>query len=72
MFIKNQDLQILQQIELELWNKGDTENYLRIYYLIEKLLNQKKQNNNKNWARIKGKRELDKNYARSIKERKEI
>lgn len=72
MFIKNQDLQILQQIELELWNKGDTENYLRIYYLIEKLLNQKKQNNNKNWVRIKEKRELDKNYARSIKERKEI
>ncbi len=70
MFIKNSDLQILQELEIELWNKGDIKNYRVVYDLVEKLLLQKKDNNNKNWKRIKEKRKLDKNYARSDVERK--
>lgn len=68
MFIKNEDLEILKEIELKLWNNKDLDNYLKLFNLIEKLLQQKEKTNEKNWKRIKEKRKTNKNYARPKKE----
>lgn len=68
MFIKNEDLEVLKEIELKLWNNKDLDNYLKLFNLIEKLLQQKDKTNEKNWKRIKEKRKTDKNYGRSKKE----
>ena len=64
MYIKNNDLKLLQEIEIELWNKN-SDLYIHLYNLNEKLLKQKEQTNKNNYKRIKEKRKINKNYARS-------
>lgn len=67
MYLKIKDLELLKEIEIELWN-GNSKNYTKLYNLIENLLKQKETNNSKTWNRIKNKRQIDKNYARTKKE----
>lgn len=62
MFITNEDLMILMEINVELQNK-------KLDLMIRKLLKKKEKTNKQNWKRIKTKRQEDKNYARSKKER---
>lgn len=63
MYLKNEDLHLLNEIEVELWN-NNSKNYIKLYNLIENLIKQKENNNIKNWNRIKNKRKNNKNYAR--------
>ena len=67
MNLTNEELEILQEIEIELWNKG-SDKYFTLWRLIESKLNQKEERNKNNRKRIKEKRKVDKNYARSKKE----
>lgn len=67
MNLTNEELEILQEIEIELWNKG-SDKYFTLWRLIESKLNQKEERNKNNWKRIKEKRKVNKNYARSKKE----
>ena len=67
MNLTNEELEILQKIEIELWNKG-SDKYFALWRLIESKLNQKEERNKNNWKRIKEKRKVNKNYARSKKE----
>lgn len=62
MFITNEDLMTLMEINVELQNK-------KLDLMIRKLLKKKEKTNKQNWKRIKTKRQEDKNYARSKKER---
>ena len=63
MYLKNKDLELLQEIEIELWNKNSNL-YIHLYNLNERLLKQKDKMNIENYNRIKEKRKIDKNYAR--------
>lgn len=63
MYLKNNDLKLLQEIEIELWNKNSNL-YIHLYNLNERLLKQKDKMNKENYNRIKEKRKIDKNYAR--------
>ena len=63
MYIKNNDLKLLQEIEIELWNKN-SDLYIHLYNLNERLLKQKDKTNKNNYERIKNKRKINKNYAR--------
>ena len=93
MYISNKDLEILQEIELYLYNiNKDTitqldnnfiakvedikdryamELYLRLYSINEKLLQKRKKSNKANWNRIAIKRQKDKMYGRSKKEKEQ-
>jgi len=62
MFITNEDLMTLMEINVELQNK-------KLDLMIRKLLKKKEKTNKQNWKRIKTKRQEDKYYARSKKER---
>lgn len=69
MFISKSDLDLLREIEVYLWNNKNMDLYLKLFDLNEKLIIQREKTNKANWERIKTKRELDKNYARSTKEK---
>lgn len=93
MYISNKDLEILQEIELYLYNiNKDTitqldnnfiakaenikdmyamELYLKLYSINEKLLQKRKKSNKANWNRIAIKRQKDKMYGRSKKEKEQ-
>lgn len=93
MYISNKDLEILQEIELYLYNinkdtitqldnnfiaKADKlkdmyamELYLKLYSINEKLLQERKKSNKANWNRIAKKRQENKMYGRSKKEKKQ-
>lgn len=92
MYISNKDLEILQEIELYLYNinkdtitqldnifTAETKNvkdmyamelYLKLYSINEELLQKRKKSNKENWNRIAKKRQENKMYARSKKEKK--
>lgn len=70
MFLKKEDLQVLLDIEVFLWNNGNTDLYFKLYNLNERLIQQRDKTNKKSYERIKEKRKIDKNYARK-KESKE-
>ena len=91
MYIKNEDLETLKNIELYLFNINkdnmiiasadlkfiiDKDNikdiqalelYFKLYDIIENLQNKKLETNKNNYRRIKEKRKINKNYARSSK-----
>jgi len=93
VYISNKDLEILQEIELYLYNiNKDTitqlnnnfiakaenvkdmyamELYLRLYGINEKLLQERKKTNKANWNRIATKRQENKMYGRSKKEKEQ-
>lgn len=93
MYISNRDLEILQEIELYLYNinketitqldnnfiaKAENvkdmyamELYLRLYSINEKLLQERKKTNKANWNRIATKRQENKMYGRSKKEKEQ-
>lgn len=64
MYISNEDLKNLKELEVFLWNFGTTKEYLLLYNIIEKLEKKKETSNKNNWNRIKKKRLIDKTYAR--------
>jgi hypothetical protein len=66
MYISKKDLEFLQKIEWYLFTRN-SELYSEMYYLTEKLIRQRDKYNEENYKRIKAKREIDKNYARSKK-----
>lgn len=63
MTLSKKDLELLQEIEVELWNRK-SENYFRMWELVERMMQQRDKTNAANYARIKEKRKTDKNYAR--------
>lgn len=93
MYISNEDLEILQEIELYLYNiNKDTitqlnnnfivkaenikdmyamELYLKLYSINERLLQKREKSNKANWNRIAIKRQKDKMYGRSKKEKEQ-
>lgn len=93
MYISNKDLEILQEIELYLYNINkdtitqldnifiaETKNvkdmyamelYLELYSINEKLLQERKKSNKANWNRIAKKRQENKMYGRSKKEKEQ-
>ena len=93
MYISNKDLEILQEIELYLYNINkdtitqldnifiaETKNvkdmyamelYLKLYSINEKLLQKRKKSNKANWNRIAKKRQENKMYGRSKKEKEQ-
>ena len=93
MYISNKDLEILQEIELYLYNiNKDTitqldnnfiakaenvkdmyamELYLKLYSINEELLQKRKKSNKANWNRIAKKRQENKMYGRSKKEKEQ-
>lgn len=93
MYISNKDLEILQEIELYLYNiNKDTitqldnnfiakaenikdmyamELYLKLYSINEKFLQERKKSNKANWNRIAKKRQENKMYGRSKKEKEQ-
>ena len=93
MYISNEDLEILQEIELYLYNiNKDTitqlnnnfivkaenikdmyamELYLKLYSINERLLQKREKSNKANWNRIATKRQKDKMYGRSKKEKEQ-
>ena len=66
MYISKKDLEFLHKIEGYLFTR-DLKLYLEMYELTEKLIIQRDKDNEANYKRIKAKREIDKNYARSKK-----
>lgn len=68
MYITNKDLELLQKIEIELWNTKNNTLYFELWRLNEKLLTQKEENNKKVAARIREARKINKYYGRSKKE----
>ena len=66
MYISKNDLEFLHKIEGYLFT-NNSELYNEMYELTEKLIKQRDKDNEANWKRIKAKREIDKNYARSKK-----
>ena len=77
MYIKNDDLKLETFIfecginHNEINKKSDDEiekifasYFYKLYAINENLLNMKKENNKRNWKRIKKKRKTNKNYAR--------
>ena len=64
MYISNEDLQSLKDLEVFLWNFGTTREYLKLYDIIERLEQKKEISNKKNLNRIKAKRVINKMYAR--------
>lgn len=77
MFIKNDELDVLIQVEellhKKLYDEGNSsdeeKNLWNTYWnIIEKLLQQKDKRNIKNYDRIKAKRATNENYARSKQE----
>ena len=67
MNISNKDLELLQKIEVELWNT-DNKLYFELWRLNEKLITQKEEKNKKVAARIREARKTNKLYGRSKKE----
>ena len=67
MVISKKDLEFLQKLEGYLCERN-TELYCEVHTLNTKLITQRDKTNKANWERIKAKREIDKNYARSKKE----
>ena len=70
MHISNKDLELLHKIEGYLFTRN-SDLYSEMYDLTEKLIRQRDKDNEANWKRIKAKREIDKNYARSKKKESE-
>lgn len=70
MYISKKDLEFLQKIEGYLFTTN-LDLYHEMYELNEKLIKQRDKSNEANWKRIKAKREIDKNYARSKKKESE-
>ena len=68
MYISKKDLDFLRKIEGYLFTRN-SDLYSEMYDLTEKLIRQRDKDNEANWKRIKAKREIDKNYARSKKQR---
>ena len=68
MNISNKDLELLQKIEIELWNTKNNNLYFELWRLNEKLLTQKEERNKKVAARIREARKTNKYYGRSRKE----
>jgi hypothetical protein len=66
MYISKKDLEFLIKVECYLFTKN-LDLYNEMYILTERLMKQKEKNNKASWERIKEKREIDKNYARSKK-----
>ena len=93
MYISNKDLEILQEIELYLYNINkdtitqldknfiaETKDikdmyamalYLKLYSINEELLQKRKKSNKANWNRIAKKRQENKMYGRSKKEKEQ-
>jgi hypothetical protein len=67
MYISKKDLEFLHKIEGYLFTTRNLDLYFEMYDLTEKLIRQRDKDNEANWKRIKAKREIDKNYARSKK-----
>lgn len=67
MYLSNDDIKVLLEIEKELWNNNST-NYTKLWKLIESKLVLKDKKNKINSFRIKEKRKIDPTYARSKKE----
>lgn len=66
MFLKNEDLEKLIKIKNRLAKYKKYRNeYLFLNNFITNFLEQRQKTNAKNYARIKAKRQTDKNYARS-------
>lgn len=65
MFLKKDDFQLLLDIEMFLWNNGNNDLYIKLYNLNEKLIQQRDKANKKSYERIKEKRKINKNYART-------
>lgn len=68
MFLKNEDLEELIKIKNRLAKYKKYRNeYLFLNNFITNFLEQRQKTNAKNYARIKAKRQINKNYARSKK-----
>lgn len=67
MYLTNNDIKLLLEIEKELWNTN-SEKYFKLWKLIESKLQFKEEKNKINYKRIKEKRKIDPTYARSKKE----
>lgn len=67
MYLTNKDIELLLEIEMELWNTN-SEKYFKLWRLIENKLQVKDEKNKVNYKRIKAKRKIDPTYARSKKE----
>ncbi len=68
MNITNKDLELLQKIEIELWNTKNTKLYFELWRFNEKLLTQKEEKNKKAAAKMREARKTNKYYGRSKKE----
>ena len=66
MYISKKDLEFLVKIECYLFT-NNLDLYNEMYKLTERLMKQKEKNNKASWERIKVKRKINKNYARSKK-----
>ena len=69
MTITNNDLELLKNIVIDC---NSNEKIESLKQLINRLEKEKQQRNTKNWQRIKAKREQNKNYARSRKEKRGV
>lgn len=67
MYLSNQDIEVLLEIEKELWNTNSTK-YTKLWKLIESKLVLKEKKNKINSEKIKAKRKINPTYARSKKE----
>lgn len=73
LYLKNKDLLLLLDIDtyiLKTINNNNNDGKIlhdKLTTLLYQLLNTKKQTNKKNYSRIKEKRKINKNYARSKK-----
>lgn len=70
MYITNEDLKLLLEVESYLWNNNNnnTEMYLKLHKMNSKLIQDKEIRNIKNTKKITIKRQENKMYARSKKE----
>lgn len=70
MYITNEDLKLLLEVESYLWNNNNnnTEMYLKLHKMNSKLIQDKETKNIKNAKKIAIKRQENKMYARSKKE----
>ena len=70
MYITNEDLKLLLEVESYLWNNNNnnTEMYLKLHKMNSKLIQDKETRNIKNTKKIEIKRQENKMYGRSKKE----
>ena len=70
MYITNEDLKLLLEVESYLWNNNNnnTEMYLKLHKMNSKLMQDKETRNIKNTKKIAIKRQENKMYGRSKKE----